>query len=335
MSIHRYDGRRIRWGILGTGMIAEKFAKELPLSKTGHLQAVASRSNEKAKAFLGRLHSQILPESGASFAQAHDNYEALVTDPDVDAVYIALPNSLHRDWTLRALRARKHVLCEKPLALHALEAEEMFAAAKSANRILMEATMYRALPQTRLLIDAVASGQIGIPKLLRTNFTFTRPVDPNDARYQPGAGGGSLMDVGCYCIDLARSIAGDEPVESHAVFHQHESGVDDYAAGTLRFPSGLLATFTCGMTVVSDQTTHIAGSEARIEIPRFWFGAEGFKIVYPNGDHSVFPGNRPDTTPIYAIEADAFAAVLEGSPSWNPPENTIGNLCVIDRLRGM
>lgn len=313
----------IRWGILGTGMIAEKFARDLPRSRSGTLAAVASRSVEKAEAFLGAVGDS---------ASAFGSYEELVSDPSVDAVYIALPNAFHREWTLAALASGKHVLCEKPLALDADEATEMFAAAAAANRLLMEATMYRALPQTRLLLDTIRSGRIGEPRLLRANFTFSRPADPSDARYRPGPGGGSLMDVGIYCIDFARSIAGAEPLRASAVLHRHDSGVDDYAAGVLAFPEGLLATFTCGMTVVSDQTAHLAGTEARIEIPRFWFGAEGFEIIAPDGTReSIAAAAEP--LPIYAIEADAFAGVLAGGENWNPASNTIGNLLAIAHLR--
>jgi len=312
----------LRWGILGTGMIANKFATDLASAKHGSLQGTASRSRETADGFAGR-------HGGA----AHAGYDSLLSDPDIDAIYVALPNTLHREWTTRALDAGKHVLCEKPLALRAEEAEELFAHARKCDRHLVEAFMYRAHPQTQRLFRLVAGGLIGELQLVRANFTFRRPASRDDARYQPDEGGGSLMDVGCYCTDFIRTLAGEEPVEARAVTHAHEFGVDDYAAGVLRFDGGLLATFTCGMTVVSDQTAHIAGTKGRIEIPRFWRGEEGF-TVHPQGADAVFHSVE-ETRPIYAVEADGFADLVSGGENWNPPANSIGNMRVLDRLRGM
>jgi predicted dehydrogenase len=307
--------RSIRWGILGTGMIAEKFASDLARSDSGSLRAAASRSGESAARFVEGLLATHEDEARFRHLEAVEGYDALLAHPDIDAVYIALPNTLHREWTIRALEAGK--------------------CAAANDRILIEAFMYRAHPQTRLLLDTIRSGKIGEIQMIRANFTFSREASRSDARYQSDAGGGSLMDVGCYCIDFARSLIGEEPSEMNAVFHEHEYGVDDYAAGSLAFPGGALATFTCGMTVVSDQTAHIAGTKGRIEIPRFWFGREGFTLVRPDREDKVFAVKRASLLPpLYAIEADAFAAVVSGAPNWNPPENTIGNMRVLDVLRG-
>lgn len=313
---------KLRWGILGTGMIARLFGRDLGLSKTGIVTAVASRNLESAAAICRQI-------GGSPVA----SYEALLSDPEVDAVYIALPNTLHFEWTTAALRAGKHVLCEKPMALSAPEAEAMFQTADECGRILIEAFMYRAHPQTELLFKKIRSGAIGEPRLIRTNFTFCREASPYDARYQPGAGGGSLMDVGCYCIDFTRSVTGEEPDRAHVETHRHEFGVDDYAAGTLAFPTGTLATFTCGMTVISDQTAHIAGTEGRIEIPRFWKGEEGFTLFTPKGKQTHYRSrDKRAKLPLYTIEADAFAAVVNGDANWNPPENTVANMRVLDAL---
>ena len=316
------SNRHFRWGILGTGRIASRFASELPRSHEGLLVASASRTPERAAAF-AREHG------GEGVA----GYEALLDRDDIDAVYLSLPNALHHDWTLAALDAGKHVLCEKPMALDVAEAREMFRRAAQRGRLLMEAFMYRAHPQTKLLFDTVASGAIGEPRLLRANFTFAREASPDDARYQAGPGGGSLMDVGCYCIDFARAIAGEEPDALRCLAHRHEFGVDDYAAGLLGFPRGALATFTCGMTVVSDQTAHIAGTEGRIEIARFWRAHEGFVAVSPKGTTETF--RVKEKRPIYAVEADAFAAVVAGAANWNPAENTLANLRVLEDLRAL
>ncbi len=314
--------RHFRWGILGTGRIAARFASELPRSLTGRLVATASRR----------------PDSAAAFAKEHGGeavagYEALLSRDDLDAVYVSLPNALHREWTIAALDAGKHVLCEKPMALDVAEARDMFRRAAQRGRVLMEAFMYRAHPQTRLLFETVARGAIGEPRLIRANFTFAREASPEDARFQPGPGGGSLMDVGCYCIDFARTLAGEEPERLGCFAHRHESGVDDYAAGLLGFPGGALATFTCGMTVLSDQTAHIAGSEGRIEMLRFWQAQEGFTLVSPTGTTELC--TVKEKRPLYAVEADAFAAVVAGEPSWNPAENSLANLRVLEDLRGL
>lgn len=264
--------RHFRWGILGTGRIAAKFATELPASRTGRLVATASRTSDSAVAF-ARVHG----------GEPVTGYQALLQRDDVDAIYLSLPNALHGEWTLAALDAGKHVLCEKPMALDVAEARGMFARAGEKGLVLMEAFMYRAHPQTQKLFEIVASGAIGEVRLIRANFTFSREASHDDARFQAGPGGGSLMDVGCYCVDFARTLSGGEPDRVECLGHRHAFGVDDYAAGLLGFPGGSLATFTCGMTVLSDQCAHIAGSEGRIEITRFWQAKEGFSLISPKG----------------------------------------------------
>ncbi len=310
----------IRWGILGTGMIAGRFAADLPHSRTGRLTAVASRNAGSATAF-AKLHN----------CQAISGYKTLLARADVDAVYIGLPNALHYEWTIAALEAGKHVLCEKPMALSESDAREMFAKAEATGRILIEAFMYRAHPQTGLIRETIAKGAIGEIQLIRTNFTFKRDASRYDARYRSGPGGGSLMDVGCYCVDFTRTLLGAEPDRVQCLAHKHEFGVDDFAAGVLGFSNGSLATFTCGMTVLSDQTAHIAGTEGRVEITRFWQGKEGFSLISPDGKVERF--EVQEERPIYAVEADAFAEVVAGAPNWNAPENTLGNLRVLEELR--
>ncbi len=318
----------LRWGILGTGQIAKKFAADLPFSQTGRLVVTASRSGESAIAFAAG-HGGVGVEG----------YDALIANPDVDAVYISLPNSLHKEWSVKSLEAGKHVLCEKPIALSAPEAEEMFAVAAKSGCILIEAFMYRAHRQTQQLFQAIKDGIIGELRIVRANFTFDREPSKEDARYRVGGGGGAIMDVGSYCTDFIRTLAGSEPTRVHSIIHQHPFGVDDYAAGTLGFESGLLATFTCGMTVTSDQNAHIAGTTGRIEISRFWRANEGYTIFRPGkmpeqSSAEFVTLEEEETRPIYAVEADAFAGVVEETiPNWNPPENAINNMRVLDRLR--
>jgi D-xylose 1-dehydrogenase (NADP+, D-xylono-1,5-lactone-forming) len=310
----------LRWGILGTGMIARRFASQLRFSQTGTLAAIASRTLVSAEAFTAEVGG--VPCAG---------YASLLERGDVDAVYVALPNQFHVEWTLAALAAGKHVLCEKPLAPTAAEARQLFAAAQASGRLLVEAMMYRAHPQTREFFAAIREGLIGEVRLAHCHFTFQRPVSPDDARYQAGGGGGSLYDVGCYCIDWLRSVVGEEPVAMNCLIHPHELGVDDYATAQLGFSGGALATFTCGMTVVSDQTAHLAGTNGRIMMPRFWQAAEGYTHIDATGA-SRFVAPIETGRPLYALEADAFAEVLGGASSWHSPENTVANLMVLEGL---
>lgn len=308
------------WGILGTGVIADKFAGQLTESSAGQLVATGSRTLESAERFTAR-HG----------GRAHGSYAALLADAEVEAVYLSLPNHLHHEWTLKALAAGKHVLCEKPFAINAAQAEEMFTAADRAGRVLIEAFMYRCKPVIARLLQTVRAGAIGEVRLIRSNFTFCRDVMPQDARYEPAMAGGSLMDVGAYCVNFARAITNGEPVEMRALAHLHERGVDDYAAGVLRFPGDILATFTCGMTVESDRTTYVGGTRGWLAIDFPWQTAESFLIVRGDTRETI---TVPMPKSIYALEADAFAdAVRQGTPPWTTRADTLGNMRVLDELR--
>jgi len=310
----------LRWGVLGTGMIAKKLAGQLPETNRAELAAVGSRTAESAERF-----------SAEFGGVAVGSYEELLACDDVDAVYISLPNGLHRDWTIRALEAGKHVLCEKPLARVHDEAVAMFDAAERCDQTLIEAFMYRCQPVIDEVILKVREGVIGELRLIRSDFTFDRAVTPGEARYDIEQAGGSLMDVGCYCTNLVRAIAGSEPESVHAVAHLHESGVDDWAAGTLTFPDGILATFTSGMRVVSANNTFLCGSTGYIELPFPWLGDGRYEIVGKNGRES-FQVASP--LPHYALEAERFAEVVQdGAAPWISREDTLGNLRVLDDLR--
>lgn len=310
----------LRWGILGTGVIAHKFALQLRATDRGVLIGTGSRTAESARMFA--------VECGGTVCGSYDD---LVAHEQIEAVYVSLPNHLHREWTIRALRAGKHVLCEKPFARNAIEAEEMFAAADQAGRVLVEGFMYRCLPAVQQFIQTVRTGGIGEAKLIRANFTFCRPARDTDARYRPEMAGGSLMDVGAYCLNLTRALAGSEPTEMRIFGHLHERGVDDYAAGILRFGDRLLSTFTCGMTVESDRTVFVGGSEGWLAIESPWLRAESFDIV--KGDHRQTV-RVPPAKPVFALEAEAFAdAVQNGVAPWITPADTLGNMRALDELR--
>jgi predicted dehydrogenase len=314
----------VRWGFLGTGMIARKVAAELPAARRAELIAVGSRSVDRAQQFADMFASE-----------RYGSYETVLADPDVDAVYVSLPNGLHAEWSMRALRAGKHVLCEKPLARNHAEAEAMFATARECERFLVEAFMYRCNPAIERLIELVRDGAVGSVRVVRTNFTFHRPVASSDARYHPQQAGGALMDVGCYCVNLSRAVVGREPSRVHCVAHVHESGVDDYAAGVLDFQGETVAAFTCGMTVPSDRRACIAGSEGYIQLDDPWFADGQLTLV-----RRAPQGERPEAIRVevprgqYALQLDAFAAtVLDGAPPRLAPEDSLGNMQVLDALR--
>ena len=312
--------KRLNWGILATGVIARKFADQLRHTSTGHLVATGSRKLESASTFSAQFGGR-----------AHGSYAELLADPEVEAVYNSLPNHLHHEWTIKALEAGKHVLSEKPFALNSRQAEEMFAVSERTGKVLIEAFMYRCKPVIQRFLEVIREGAIGEVRLIRSNFTFCRAVMDGDARYEPSMGGGSLKDVGAYCINFSRAIAGAEPVEVKAMAHVHARGVDDYAAGVLKFPGDVLATFTCGMTVESDKTTFVGGTKGWMSIDFPWQPAESFIIARGTERETV---TVPMPKPIYTLEAEAFAdAVRNGTPPWTTKADTLGNMRVLDELR--
>lgn len=328
----------LRWGILGTGNIARQFAAGLATSTRTMIAAVASRQADAARSFAG-IHG---------VPAAYGSYAELLADRSVDAVYVSLPNSMHHEWTIAALRAGKHVLCEKPIAANAAQAEEMFDTAERAGRVLVEAFMYRSHPLTHAVIDAVRGGEIGRLQLIRTSFCFRTTRIEGNIRFDSALAGGSLMDVGCYCLNFSRFFAGTEPVRAHAVGTLHERGVDTSAAGVLMFPGDLAASFTCGMSLHADNTAYLCGTEGFIEIPVPWkpprVGAQ-YCVVRGAPPLMDGPAKTPDRPPrqrrsvdagkeLYALEADDFAvAALDGAPPRLDRADSVGNMRLLDELR--
>jgi predicted dehydrogenase len=333
---------KLRWGILGCGNIARQFATGLVTSQRGTLVAAGSRSLAKAQDFSRAFQAR----------HAHGSYQELIADPDIDVVYNALPNSLHHQWTLAAFASGKHVLCEKPLAMNTAQSQEMFDAAEKSGRVLMEAFMYRSHPLTLAVIESIRSGAIGQLQLIRTSFCFRTSKPQGNIRFEPTLGGGALMDIGCYCINFSRLFAGEEPSEIHTVATMHSSGVDEMASATLRFPSGIIASMTCGMTLQADNAAHLCGSEGYIEIPIPWKPpAHQSKYIISRGipprmdsapsASPAAPSPPPrdirliDTGPdLYAIEADDFAAtILDHQSPRISRADSLGNMRVLDEMR--
>ena len=245
----------IRWGVLSTANIGRAAViPAIKASSNGKLIAVASRDLEKASKFA--VDNQI--------PQSYGSYEALLADDQIDAVYIPLPNSLHRQWVIAAANAGKHVLCEKPLALNEKECFEMDKAAQINHVKLMEAFMYRFHPQTVKVIQLIKDKAIGDLKSIHSVFTFY-VKNKNNIRLSAELGGGSLMDVGCYCVNIIRTLAGEEPVTVQAAADWADSGVDELITGILKFESGLTASFSSSLAIERNEFYYAAGSEGVIK----------------------------------------------------------------------
>ena len=247
----------LSWGLLSTANINEALIKPLRASKRNRLTAVASRSQDKADAYAKKWRIE----------KAYGSYEALLADPAVDVIYNPLPNHLHAEWTIKALQAGKHVLCEKPFAMTLAEVDAMLAAQENSERVLAEAFMYRHHPQTLKVKELVEGGAIGRLQLIRGSFTFN--IDHEvDIRLDPTKGGGAIWDVGCYPISYARLIAGKDPV---SVYGRQvigtKSGVDESFYGLLNFPNNVYAEFDCGFRSPHRQHMEIVGTAATITVP--------------------------------------------------------------------
>jgi predicted dehydrogenase len=243
------------WGILGTARINRMLIPPLRASPGNRLVAVASREPARAEAYAREWRVE----------RAHGSYDALLADPEIGAVYVPLPNHLHAEWTIKAARAGKHVLCEKPLALSVDEVDAMAAACREAGVVLAEALMYRHHPQTLEVKRLVDSGAIGRLRFLRGSFSFPL-TRPNDVRLRPEWGGGCLWDVGCYPLSFARFLVGREPLEVYGSQVLGETGVDETFAGQLTFPGDVLFQLDAGFRSPVRAEMELAGSEGTIRV---------------------------------------------------------------------
>ncbi|PWI59092.1 Gfo/Idh/MocA family protein [Sulfoacidibacillus thermotolerans] len=248
----------LNWGILGTAHIAEtQLIPALHAASNARVVGVASRNRDKAQEYAKRnriLHS-------------YDSYEQLLADPDIDAVYIPLPNGMHAYWTLQAARAGKHVLCEKPAALNAAEMREMATVCQENGVVFMEAFMYPFHPQWDRIEQLLAENRIGDLKIVNASFSFTLK-NTADIRWDPLMGGGALYDVGCYCVHVARNVAKGEPVTQVQAAAQFRADgmVDESLVGNLRFANGMLAHFDCSFAAVERQFVEIVGSKGSVQV---------------------------------------------------------------------
>lgn len=314
---------RVRWGVMGTANIGRAAVNPaIQASSNGALVAIASRDADRARDF-AEAHS---------IPRAYGSYEALLEDEAVDAVYIPLPNSLHREWTIRAVVAGKHVLCEKPLALDAAECLEMDDAAHENGVKLMEAFMYRFHPRSERVVEMVRNGDIGTLKAIRSAFTF-RLNRSDNIRLDPDLGGGALMDVGCYCVNVSRTIAGEEPEEVQATAQWTERGVDDFLAGMLHFPGGVVAHFDCALTMERCESYEVAGTEGYIKVPAsFLPGTDDAEIHHVRGARDS-RSHTIDGVDEYRCMVEHFAdCVLNDREPRYPASEAAANMRVISAL---
>ncbi|QNE17608.1 oxidoreductase [Kribbella qitaiheensis] len=323
---------KLRWGILGTGNIASRFAGQVPSSTTNEVVAVGSRSMDSATTFADKF----------GIANRHASYDALLADETVDAVYIATPHPLHPEWAIKAAEAGKHVLCEKPLAINRAWAAAIIEAAVRNDVFLMEAYMYRCLPQTKLVAQLIRDGAIGKVHQIQASFAFQASFNAGSRIFADDLAGGGILDVGGYPVSFARLIAGAaigapyaDPAAVTAVGQVGETGVDEWSVATLFFDSGLTAQVSTGVRLNDENRVRVLGSEGYLVIEDPWFAGDG-KPTHVTV-HKV--GEEPrdisaDPAFIYQAEAEAVAAAIEARQapemSW---DDSLGNLTVQDKWR--
>lgn len=286
----------VRWGIIGTARINGKLLAGARTATGVEIVAVSSRDAAKARGYAA--------EVGA--ARAHGSYEALLADPDIEAVYISLPNHLHHEWTLKALAAGKHVLCEKPYSRRPADVEEAWDAAAKAGLVLQEAFMWRHSPQTARLLELLP--RVGALSLIRATFAFTL-TDPSNVRLGAELDGGSLMDVGCYTVSAARLIAGEEPDRVHGEQLLGATGVDLRFSGLLRFPRGVTALIAAGFTM-DHQGLEVIGADGSILVPDPWHARAGTILVRLGGQEEEVV--TVDFRDPYGAELEDMVAAIRG-----------------------
>ena len=315
--------KTIRWGILSTANIGRRVIPAMHASRNGEVAAVGSRSLASAQAFAAE---QNIP-------RAYGSYEDLLADPDIDAIYIPLPNSMHAEWSIKCAQAGIPTLCEKPFASDAREAQSIVDAFEAHGIPLAEAFMYRFHPQHAKVKEIIAADGIGEMQIISAAFTF--PIsDAANIRLSKPLAGGAIMDVGCYCINLMRFMTGEEPSHATAAARfGEESGVDEALAGSLMFPSGVIGSFHCGLRAHNERSYAIKGRDGVIRVPaayvpdksaetivQHWRGDDYAEHVIPPVDH-------------YQLMVEDFAdALLDGRPPRFPASDAVANMAVIDQL---
>jgi len=325
------QNRKIRWGVLGCARIArEHVIPAMQSSSNSEFHAVASRDESKLADFRARFN----------VLKTYHGYEELLRDPEVDAVYVPLPNSLHREWTIQAAERGKHVLCEKPMALNAAEVREMMAAS-AANKVnLMEAFMYRYTDRTRQVQEVLRRGTLGDIKFISSTFRFLL-ANPASIKLKPDLGGGALYDVGCYPVNFIGMVVdrltrdpsrrGENLLpESVAVECTRVAGVDVNFSALMRYPSGLIASLNCGFNAQKRIYSEIIGTNGVLEIPDTYLDNAGALTLTTGEERQLIPVEASDR---YRLEIEDFAeAILQSRAPRLSLAETRRNLEVMDKL---
>jgi predicted dehydrogenase len=325
---------RIRWGIVGTGKIARVLARALAASGTGDLIAVGSRTPARAEAFADEF----------GLRAWRGRYEDVIADPDVEVVYVATDHPAHREWATRAADAGKHLLCEKPLAVHRADAEAVVEAARRNDVFLLEAFAYRCHPQTDRLVELLGSGAIGEIRMIDAAFGYDAGPNPRNYILVLERGGGSILDVGCYPTSMAHLVARvafgavSEPVDVGGVAEIGPTGVDHYASAVLRWKEGLVARLACSVQVDIESSVNVYGSAGRITVPSPWLpariGGRAEIVLERRGAEPEIEAFDPGDE--YVLEVDAVGAMIRAgvrSPSVLPWEESLANMGTLDRWR--
>jgi predicted dehydrogenase len=288
----------VRWGIISTANINRKVIPGAKASPKVDLVGVASRSQERAEQYA----------SWWEIPRAYGSYEALLADDEIDAVYISLPNTLHCEWSIKALEAGKHVLCEKPLSRHPEEVAAAFDAADRTGRLLSEAFMWRHNPQTARLKQLLDEGAIGELRLVRSTFSYSL-YDEDNIRLQTEVEGGGLMDVGCYTVSGSRFLAGGEPERVFGEAWYGPTGTDWVFAGTMRFPGNVIAAFDCGTALVNRDELEAIGSEGSLFVDDPWHCLKpGIELRRDNGVERI----EIEQQDSYRLELENMSDAIRG-----------------------
>jgi xylose dehydrogenase (NAD/NADP) len=300
----------IRWGVISTAGIGEALIPGLLAADSCELVGIASRTAERAQAAAARWGCRGFP-----------SYEALLAEASIDAVYIPLPNHLHAQWTIRALEAGKHVLCEKPLALSVAEVDRIAAATARTGRHVLEAFMYRHAPRWRRALELVSSGAIGEPHIVQIGFAFTVPSDPSNIRFIIDTGGGIVWDMGCYAANMARGILGAEPTEVFGFAESRvEMPVETTVSGVMRFPGEAAAPFWVSFDLPNPfAQVEVVGTEGWLALPGTGFRREPFTrlLLHRRGDEIYVGGTEPTVEEFagidpYRLEVEHLSDVIRG-----------------------
>jgi xylose dehydrogenase (NAD/NADP) len=313
---------RLRWGILGVAKINDRLLPAFARANHGELRAIASRSLKRAKT----------AAAAAGIPIAYGSYEALLDDPAIDAIYNPLPNTLHAEWTMKAAERGKHVLCEKPLAPTAAEAQKVVDWCRAKRVCLMDGFMWPHHPRTARLRQFLDSRVLGEIRRVSGTFTFPlRPLDSANIRLRPELGGGSLLDVGCYPVYGIRWAFAAEPVRVYATA-TYAQGVDVEMSGTLWFADGQVATFDCGFILPLRGWLEIAGTEGVVSIPEMWLPSKRASFIVQPLDEAAgeFAVEGEDQI-VHMIENFSRAA-LQNQPTRPPAEEAVRTLRVLDAL---